>query len=260
MHRSIFYKYEKYWRKRKNDKIVSSGLELFDIRCLAQSLLTDEERQLMDEYLYHEQFLQILMEAVQRNDTEQLHETLHETKLNLNFFNLDGYTPLHIVCKVGHNEILQLLLQRGAQCNVVDKRHGRSPLQVAAMHGHHACVATLLQNNASICYITESNGKTALHLACENGNLMCIKELLNSRELNIMKKNEIAKVIQTTLSIQDSNGHTPLHLAVIDGNLSCVRVLLEVIHYVGVVFAVTNDFRLDLMLILKTQKGEQLLL
>lgn len=211
------------------DKNNTSGLELFDIRCLAQSLLTDEERQQMDDYLFHEQFLQILQEAIKRNDTEQLHETLHESKLNLNFFSLDGLTPLHIVCKLGHNEILQLLLQRGAQCNIVDRRHGHSPLQVAAMNGHHSCVATLLQNNANICYAnTETNSKTALHFACENGNLMCIKELLISRELNIVKKNEITKVIQTTLIMQDINGHTPLHLAVIDGNQACVKLLLEV--------------------------------
>lgn len=229
MHRSIFYKFEKYWRKRKNDKTITSGLDLFDIRCLAQSLLTDEERQQMDEYMFHEEFLQILTDAINRNDTERLHETLIETKLNLNFFNLDGLSPLHIVCKMGHNEILQMLLQRGAQSNIIDKRHGQSPLQVAAMHGHHACVATLLQNNANICYAnTETAGKTALHFACENGSLMCVKELLVSRELNLVKKNEITKIIQTTLNLQDNNGHTPLHLAVIDGNLACVKLLLEV--------------------------------
>lgn len=231
MNQSIWYKYEKYWRKKKVDKKSSTGLELFDIRCLAQSLLTDEERQLMDEYLFHEEFLQILTEAARKNDLEQLHRTLHETKLNLNFYGLDGLTPLHMICKIGHNEILQLLLQRGAQSNVVDKRQGYSPLQICAMHGHHSCIITLLQNNANICYINrEATGRNALHYACENGNLLCIKELLTSRELNLVKKNEMLKLIQTTINVQDNNGHTPLHLAVIDGNAASVKVLVDVRH------------------------------
>jgi hypothetical protein len=227
MSRTVFHKYEKYWKNKKYLK-NQSPLDWFDIKCLAESLLSSDERKHMEHCIFYETFIEQLVEASKSTNYENIVESLKTTKMNLNFYSLEGLTPLQTVAKMGNNELMHILLQHDANPNMIDIRHGYSPLQICAMNNNHTCLVTLLANNANISYINTTNGRTALHYACEGGNVECIKELLNSRELNIIKKRENQKEITSTLNVKDQYGLTALHLAVIDGNIQCVKLLVEV--------------------------------
>ncbi len=228
MSRSVFHKYEKYW-KTKNTAKNPSPLDWFDIKCLAQSLLSDEERIQMDSYLFHEQFFAILIEATKSNEFGNLQNMLKTFKMDINFYSMDGYTPLQTVCKLGNNELLQILLQYDANPNLTDIRHGYSCLQLSAQNNHSQCIITLLSKNANLMYINKlTNHRTALHYAAESGYLESIKELINTREYNVIRKKEIEKEIKILLDVQDVLGLTALHLAVIDGKVDCVKLLVEV--------------------------------
>jgi len=50
-----------------------------------------------------------------------------------------GFSPLHWAAKYGQFKIVELLLQRGARVNVVNKGDD-TPLHLAAAHGHHDVV------------------------------------------------------------------------------------------------------------------------
>jgi ankyrin repeat protein len=50
-----------------------------------------------------------------------------------------GFSPLHWAAKYGQYKIVELLLQRGARVNVVNKGDD-APLHLAAAHGHHDVV------------------------------------------------------------------------------------------------------------------------
>ena len=46
-------------------------------------------------------------------------------RLNLNSRNDKGQTPLHIACKLGNEEMINLLIQNGSKINVVDNAGNR---------------------------------------------------------------------------------------------------------------------------------------
>lgn len=47
-----------------------------------------------------------------------------------------GFSPLHWSAKYGQYKIVELLLQRGARINAVNKGDD-TPLHLSAAHGHH---------------------------------------------------------------------------------------------------------------------------
>lgn len=61
----------------------------------------------------------------------------------------NGASPLHIACKNGHDRILQLLLDNGADINTY-MDNGASPLYIACQNGHKITAKLLLSNGADI--------------------------------------------------------------------------------------------------------------
>ncbi|POM73602.1 Ankyrin repeat domain containing hypothetical protein 52 [Phytophthora palmivora] len=76
----------------------------------------------------------------------------------------DALTPLHIAAKHGYVEILNLLLQCGADPTLVTHHLRRSPLHVAVSTSQEQCVRLLLAN-ANLVELRDSDGFTALQLA-----------------------------------------------------------------------------------------------
>jgi ankyrin repeat protein len=54
----------------------------------------------------------------------------------------DCRTPLHISCCMGHTKIVQLLIEEGADVNVKDG-DGNTPLQVASEYGYEKIIKIL---------------------------------------------------------------------------------------------------------------------
>ena len=75
-------------------------------------------------------------------------------------------TALHMASMNGADDIVALLLARGADVNAVDV-NGWTPLQVATHHRHVAVVARLLDAGANVNTAVE--GSTALHMASVSG-------------------------------------------------------------------------------------------
>lgn len=63
--------------------------------------------------------------------------------MNVEATDKDGWTPLYLAAKNGHEAIVQLLLEKEANVEATDK-DGRTPLYLAESRGH-AAVVNLLQ-------------------------------------------------------------------------------------------------------------------
>ena len=61
-----------------------------------------------------------------------------------------------IFCSAGHEEVVQLLVQRGASVNA-QSQNGFTPLYMAAQENHDSVVKFLLSNGANQALATEVN-------------------------------------------------------------------------------------------------------
>ncbi|KAI0192069.1 ankyrin repeat-containing domain protein [Xylaria flabelliformis] len=120
-----------------------------------------------------------------------------------------GWTPLWWAARNGHETLVRLLMERGADFKAKNEDQ-YMPLHLAVENGHEAVTKLLLEEGADI----DAKGfeMTPLHLATRNGHEAIIKMLLE-RGANTNAKNE--------------DNYTPLHLAVWNGLEAIARLLLE---------------------------------
>ena len=76
----------------------------------------------------------------------------------------DGRTALLIAAEQGKTEILNLLLEQGADVNVCGKYYNYTPLMCAARRGHVQVAEILITHRASL-NVTNARGRTALWYA-----------------------------------------------------------------------------------------------
>lgn len=88
----------------------------------------------------------------------------------LNQTNDKGYTALHMAVLCGNEEVVQLLLDAGANPNTQEKTGRRTPLYDAVRLGHHGIVATLLNGKADPD-IPDASGETPIIRASRDGHI-----------------------------------------------------------------------------------------
>jgi ankyrin repeat protein len=89
----------------------------------------------------------------------------------------------------GHTSVVELLLNKGANCEGHVKNDGDSsvaaphdiwPLYIAARQGIDSCVKILLEKGAAVDRHRD-DGTTALHVASEAGSVACVQSLLAAK-------------------------------------------------------------------------------
>lgn len=87
----------------------------------------------------------LILSAAVQNNMSELKELLDEKPSYINKPSSSGETALHKAAAKGNLECIRLLVQRGANVNVLDKQ-GRTPLFVAWESGHYDCHKHMLQS------------------------------------------------------------------------------------------------------------------
>ena len=73
-------------------------------------------------------------------------------KVDINEENSIGYTPLHYAAGVGRIDIVELLIEHGANINATDSVKGATPLDYAHWKGQLEAIETLKTHNAKRTY------------------------------------------------------------------------------------------------------------
>ncbi|XP_047342084.1 E3 ubiquitin-protein ligase XBAT33-like [Impatiens glandulifera] len=149
-------------------------------------------------------------------------------------------SPLHFAAAKGHNEIVALLLENGADVNSRNYC-GQTALMQACIYGHWEVVQTLLLFKCNVTRPDYLSGRTALHFAAVNGHVRCMRLVLadftpstpfvsinsnyESRDDTIVMGNHSA--LSKFVNRSADGGITALHMAALNGYFDCVQLLLD---------------------------------
>ena len=106
-------------------------------------------------------------EAIQSLQLGQLTRLLQNTSANLDATDGRGFALLHYAALQDSGEMIQVLVEKGANVDVQDTRSHWTPLMIAAGGGQLNTVKVLLMNGAN-ADLQGARGMTALHLAFVN--------------------------------------------------------------------------------------------
>lgn len=120
-------------------------------------------------------------------------------------------TALTLACAGGHEELVELLIQRNASIEHRDKK-GFTPLILAATAGHEKVVNILLKHGAELEAQSERTKDTPLSLACSGGRYEVVEILLN---------------VGANKEHRNVSDYTPLSLAASGGYVNIIRLLLN---------------------------------
>ncbi|KAK5125453.1 hypothetical protein LTR85_000562 [Meristemomyces frigidus] len=121
-----------------------------------------------------------------------------------------GLLPLHQAAVTGQSAMCELLLERGAQVDMVDDENSTA-LHYAAACGSTASVKVLLLHGADVS-ATQNQGLTPAHWAAHKGHAEVLSTLL---------------AYGAPVNAAAEEGAHPLHLAANRGHTAAVRLLLE---------------------------------
>ncbi|MEN6426655.1 MAG: ankyrin repeat domain-containing protein [Phycisphaerales bacterium] len=139
--------------------------------------------------------------------------------VDVNSRDREGYTALHHAARQAHQELVKLLIEKGAEVNVVAGAGGETPLHAAVVCvyrdpvvkvGEKSVVRLLAAAGADL-NAADADGATPLHRATSLGNARAVKHLLAAG---------------ANANARDCRGETPLHKAVLCDSVELLERLL----------------------------------
>ncbi|XP_067660339.1 ankyrin repeat domain-containing protein 50-like [Haliotis asinina] len=164
---------------------------------------------------------------------------------NVKLIDKFGINILHLACLGGDRDVVKYILSRDmtyiddiAQCK-------RTPMMLAAENGHEEVVELLLNEGANMSLVDDGRNNI-LHLACERGHLEVVKYIVSQNKVDINSrgwkkrtpvmeaaKNGHKKVVEFLvehggdLSLVGYSGVNILHLACRGGHLEVVKYIVS---------------------------------
>ncbi|XP_059909991.1 histone-lysine N-methyltransferase EHMT1a isoform X2 [Gadus macrocephalus] len=123
---------------------------------------------------------------------------------------IQGSTCLHLAAKLGHDDVVQLLLTKAAKYINCQDIGGWTPITWAIEHKHHSLVHLLVTKGADV-NIRDKEENVCLHWAALSGCEDVAQNLLDARSY---------------LHAANIHGDTPLHIAARQNHLECVMLFL----------------------------------
>ncbi len=187
--------------------------------------------------------------AAQAGNVEKVKELLSQDPALIGARDNFQRTPLHWACRGVHFELVNYLVEQGADANAADV-NGITPLHSVASRGHREAARVLIDKGARIDQRSTIDLSTPLHYAAQGGYGDVVSLLLESGARtdaqNIDERTplyvavqagqaaivaELLKAMKTTtpaaINLPDFDGNTALHLACGDGKTEIASSLIN---------------------------------
>ena len=155
--------------------------------------------------------LSVLHQCKRGNDTEKAVELVLNDGLDINTPALCNRTPLMWASLSSSGELIETLIDLGANVNAQRTDDKEAPLTLSSGWLNFMAV-NLLLNHGADANIAAANGYTPLHWAVMKGNQNLVKLFLEKNAL---------------VNTQNANGNSPLHTAVSNGFFDITKLLVK---------------------------------
>jgi ankyrin repeat protein len=185
--------------------------------------------------------------SVEKGEVHKVRDLLSSHKEFANAIDRDGFTALYVAADKGHVQVMQLLVDAGADVDAKSK-HDMTALHGSAIGGTDGAADFLLNHKANPNSV-DTQGDTPLNVSAAYGREHIVQSLLaKGADPNQLGKGGMSALHQVAtcsrpevagricklllshgadLHVMEESGCSPLHLAVIFHNLEVVRVLLD---------------------------------
>ena len=169
-----------------------------------------------------------LHKAVVKQHTEVV-QVLIDAGADVNAHNIEGlhYTALHTAVVNKRTEVVQILIDAGADIDAQNNEGRSTPLHSACSEGALEVVKMLLEAGAGV-RVADNDGCTCLHFAACLGHTETVRYLVALPEVDV--------------NHADCHNHTALHKAVVKQDTEVVQILIDAGH------KTSRDVRLCILL------------
>ena len=166
-------------------------------------------------------------------------------EVDVNHAEKEGYTALHFAGQENHPEVVEVLIDAGADVEAIEDELGCSPLLTASMSGGLDAVKVLIRAGADV-RVADNEGDACLILATYFGHIETVRYLLCMPEvgvyysytkaftaLHFSGQENFPDIVQVLIdagadiNAKDEKGRSPLHSACNYGELAIVKMLVE---------------------------------
>ena len=130
---------------------------------------------------------------------------------NVNEYDKDGMTKLHIAAKMDHLEAMKILILNGAYVDIHDN-DGERPLHFAIRMNHVEAMKILIQNGAYVDIKFILLERTPLHIAAKLDHVEAMQVLIQNG---------------ADVDKQDNYGETPLYIAAEMNHVEAMQILIR---------------------------------
>ncbi|CAF1341765.1 unnamed protein product [Rotaria sp. Silwood1] len=138
---------------------------------------------------------------------------------------VQGQTLLHLAARLGHEEIMRVLISETSQANMLLNIRGQTPL-LCAIESESTSTATLLMEHDPLSLTCKDNiGSSVFHYATEQCNYIVL-----CRAISLLKQlsSSTTRLIALQRLIEKNvNGKTPFVIAIEKGSLKCIKYILS---------------------------------
>ena len=190
--------------------------------------------------------------AAANGHTETVRYLVSLEDVDVNHSGEDGFTALHWAGQQNSPEVVQVLIDAGADIETKDEK-GRSPLHKACTSGALDVVKMLVEAGANVC-VTDYVGETCLLVAAGNGHTETVRYLVSLKDVDVNHSGDngftalhwagqgnypevVQLLIDAGADIETKDdegcspllreGRSPLHVSSCSGKLAVMKVLVK---------------------------------